>query len=269
MLQVSENHFEASWRRYAALNRFIADIAYSNLHFGFELLRANTLSEVLTLQGEYWQSLFKTLSGLKSLAPAAAFGTPAHRNDGVTGEPGQRERQQETASRHVTGTASTAQGKAERIEAKRPDRRAPPRQADTGDKAVRLVAKTKQLSAKSHKRNAATRASAVARKAEKIPSQRRAHQPPSRQAETGARKRTTRQDPESRGLRPEIRFGRLDDSAVRFTNQEAWRLQNGRWRRISVDKVLSEAVLLSKTRFDQLFPEAPQLPAGTFLPGSQ
>src|SRR5215510_3829592 len=58
MVQKSDDFFDASRRRFAALSRLIVDTAYSNWRFGFEFVRARTLSDVLTLQAEYRRRLF-------------------------------------------------------------------------------------------------------------------------------------------------------------------------------------------------------------------
>jgi hypothetical protein len=237
MVQVSDDFFEPPWRRCGALSRFIGDIAYSNLRFGFELARAKTLSDVLTLQAEYRRRLFNAFYRgefrnwpVEAREPAS----PVDQDERATGEPSHPQKKRKTANRPAMGTA---------------------------------FKKPEQGSQQGSKRSAAKHASAVERKAEKIRSEPKEHRSPPRKADTGASKRPARQD--ARGRRVEIHFGRLDDSAVRFTDREAWRLRNGRWHRISVDKALSDAIVLSKTRFDQLFPRAPQLPAGAFLPDQE
>jgi len=237
MVQVSDDFFEALWRRCGALNRLIVDIAYSNLRFGFELARAKTLSDVLTLQAEYRRRLFNAFyRGEFRNWPVEAGepASPVNQDERATGEPSHPQKKRKTANRPEMGTA---------------------------------FKKPEQGSEQGSKRSAAKHASAVERKAEKIRSEPKEHRSPRRKADTGASKRPARQD--ARGPRVEIHFGRLDDSAVRFTDREAWQLRNGRWRRISVDKALSDAIALSKTRFDQLFPRAPQLPAGAFLPDQE
>src|SRR5262245_15564139 len=50
MVQKSDDSFDAPRRRFAAFGRLIVDTAYSNWRFAFELARAKTLSDVLTLQ---------------------------------------------------------------------------------------------------------------------------------------------------------------------------------------------------------------------------
>jgi hypothetical protein len=233
MVKVPDDFFDAPRRHFAALNRFIVDVAYSNLRFGFELARARTLSDVLTLQAEYRRRLFDAFYRgefrnwpVEAVEPAS----PLDQDERVTVESSPPQTERKTAKRPATGTAF-----------KKPEQK-----SEQGDR-----------------RSAAKHASAAESKAEKIRSEPKQHRPPRRKADAGASKQSARQD--QRGRRVEIRFARLDDSAVRFTNREAWRLRNGKWRRISVDKALSDAIVLSKTRFDQLFPRAPQLPADAFL----
>jgi hypothetical protein len=209
-------------------------IAYSNLHFGFELARAKTFADVLNLQADYRRRLFDAFyRGEFRNWPVEASepASPAAQDEHATVEHSPPQKERKTAKRPATGTA---------------------------------FKKPEQKSKRSDKRSAAKHASPVEKKAERIRSKPKEHRRPRRKADTGASKRPARQD--ARGRRHEIHFGRLDDSAVRFTNREAWRLQNGKWRRISVGKVVSDAVVLSKTRFDQLFPRAPQLPADAFAP---
>jgi hypothetical protein len=234
MVQESDNFFDAPRRRYAALNRFIVDIAYSNLRFGFELARAKTFSDVLNLQADYRRRLFDAFyRGEFRTWPvvAAEPASPLDQDARAAVEPSPPQEERKTAKRPTTGTA---------------------------------FKKPQQKSERGRKQTAAKHASAVERKAEKIRSEPKEHRSPRRKADAGASKQSARQD--QRGGRDEIHFGRLDDSAVRFTKREAWLLRNGKWRRISVDKALSDAIVLSKTRFDQLFPRAPQLPADAFQP---
>jgi hypothetical protein len=234
MVQESDDFFDAPRRRYAALNRFIVDIAYSNWRFGFELARAKTFSDVLNLQAEYRRRLFNAFyRGEFRNWPVEAGepASPVDQDERATVEPSPPQTERKTAKRPATGTA---------------------------------FKKPEPKSEQAAKQSAAKHASAVERKAEKIRAEPKEHRSPRRKADAGASKRPARQD--QRGRRDEIQFARLDDSAVRFTKREAWRLRNGKWRRISVDKVLSDAIVLSKTRFDQLFPRAPQLPADAFLP---
>jgi hypothetical protein len=233
MVQESDDFFDAPRRRYAALNRYIVGIAYSNLRFGFELARAKTFSDVLNLQAEYRRRLFNAFyRGEFRTWPveAAEPASPVDQDERAAGEPSPPQEERKTAKRPATGTA---------------------------------FKKPKQKSKRGDKRSAAKHASAGEKKAEKIRAEPKEQRPPRRQADARASKQSARQD--QRGRRDEIQFARLDDSAIRFTNREAWRLRNGRWRRISVDKALSDAIVLSKTRFDQLFPRAPQLPADAFL----
>jgi hypothetical protein len=61
-----------------------------------------------------------------------------------------------------------------------------------------------------------------------------------------------------------IQFGMLDENAVRFTNDEAWWLVEGVWSQIPVAEVLDNAVVLSETRYDELFGDVLQLPSAAF-----
>jgi hypothetical protein len=234
MVQESDDFFDAPRRRCAALNRFIVDVAYSNLRFGFELARAKTFADVLNLQADYRRRLFDAFyRGEFRSWPVEAGepASPADQDERAAGEHSPPQKERKTAKRPATATA---------------------------------FKKPEQTSGQGDKRSAAKHASAVERKAGKIRSEPKEHRSPRRKANAGASTRPARQD--QRGRRDEIHFARLDDSAVRFSSREAWRLRNGRWRRISVDKALSDAIVLSKTRFDQLFPRAPQLPADAFPP---
>ena len=234
MVQEWNDFFDAPRRRYAALNRFIVDIAYSNLRFGFELARAKTFSDVLMLQADYRRRLFNAFYRGKFCnwpVEAGEPASPANQDERATAEHSAPQKERKPAKRPAMGTKF----------------KMPEQKSEQGP----------NQSVEKH-------ASAVERKAEKIRSAPKEHRSPRRKADTGASKRPARQD--ARGRRDEIHFARLDDNAVRFTNREAWRLRSGKWRRISVDKALSDAIVLSKTKFDQLFPRAPQLPADAFLP---
>jgi hypothetical protein len=59
--QALEHFLEAAWHRTAVLNRKMIGLAHSNLKFGFELARAKTLCDVLSLQADYWQEQFTAL----------------------------------------------------------------------------------------------------------------------------------------------------------------------------------------------------------------
>jgi hypothetical protein len=234
MRNVPDDFYDAPRRHFAALNRLVANIAYSNLRFGFELARARTLSDVLTLQAEYWRRLFDAFYRGEFRdwpVPAGAPASPLNQDAPAVEEPPPPQKKRPAPDRPATVTAF-----------KKPEPKSEP----------------------GPKRSAAKHAATVERKAEKVRAEPKQHRSARRKADAGASKRPAGQD--ARGRRDDIHFGRLDDSAVRFSKREAWRLRNGKWRRISVDKALSDAVVLSKTRFDQLFPKAPRLPADAFAP---
>jgi hypothetical protein len=232
-MQVPKHFFYAAWRR---MNRIIVEIANNNLRFGFELTRVKTVFDVLKLQTEYWQKLLNAFQ-------VKEFGNGLCESS----EPRSPVMQDESEK----DTHDYPQTKAK----------------DVIGPVMGTAARTpKQGSEQSPKQRARPRAPELKRKAEVSRPKPKDHRLPSRKAHTGSRKQRTRQDTVSPGHRAKIQFGRLDDNAVCFTSLEAWRLRDGTWRRISVDKVLSDAVVLSKARFNQQFPRVPQLPAGAFLP---
>jgi hypothetical protein len=229
---LAENLFTTAWQRTAILNRKIVDIAHANLSFGFELARAKTFSDVLKLHADYWQKLFNAIQGEKFRNGLIEAGEP---------RPSPSRGKEAKAPAGATGKLASgpASGTATEKPRQRSDRTPKPRAA---------------TSVGANKRNAETR------------SKRNDQQLASDQARTVAREQGARQNPASRSPRADIQFARLDDNAVRFTKLEAWRLLDDTWRPISVDEVLAEAVVLSEARFDQLFPQLPQLPPDAFLP---
>src|SRR5262245_64700533 len=109
MLKVSDDFFDATRRRCAALNRFIVDIAYSNWRFGFELARAKTLSDVLTLQAEYRRRLFNAFYRGEFRNWPVEAGEPAspeNKEEGVTGNPSHPQKKRRPAA---MGTALKSQ----------------------------------------------------------------------------------------------------------------------------------------------------------------
>jgi hypothetical protein len=233
--QVLENFFGTAWQRTAMLNRRFFDITHTNLHFGFELARAKRFSDVLKLQADYWQKLINAIQGEKFRNGLFEAGEPP---------------------------SSPSQGK----EAKAERNPAPATQKQaSGPVLGTATQKPRQRSERTPKRRAATSLGETKRKAE-TRSKRKDQRLASDQARPGARKQGARQKPVSQSRRADIQFGRLDDNAVRFTKLEAWRLLGNTWRPIPVDEVLAEAVVLSEARFDQLFPQVPQLPPRAFLP---
>src|SRR5262245_3892284 len=173
MLKVSDDFFDATRRRCAALNRFIVDIAYSNWRFGFELTRAKTLSDVLTLQAEYRRRLFNAFYRgefrnwpVEAGEPASVNveagdpASPVDQDERAVAEPSPPQKERKTAKRPVTATAF-----------KKPEQK-----PDQGAK-----------------QSAAKHASVAEKKAEKIRAEPKEHRPPHRK-DTGASKRPARQD---------------------------------------------------------------------------
>jgi hypothetical protein len=235
-MQVPEYFFHAAWRHSAMLNRTIVEIANNNLRFGFERTRVKTVFDVLRLQTDYWQKLLNAFQ-------VKEFGNGLFES----GEP----------------RSPVIQDESEQERRDYPQTKA----RDASGPVIETAANMpKQVSEQSPKRRARARAPEVKRKAEVGRPKPKDRRLPSRKAHTGVGKRRASQDTVSRGHRAKIQFGRLDDNAVRFTRLEAWRLRDGTWRRISVEKVLSDAVVLSQARFNQQFPKVPQLPAGAFPP---
>ena len=230
-MQVPEHFFDAARRRSAMLNRIIVEIANNNLRFGFELARVETVFDVLKLHTEYWQKLLNAFQ-------VKEFGKGRFES----GEP----------------RSPVIQDESEKERRDHPQTKA----RDASGPVIKTSAK--QGSEQSPKRGARARAPEVKEKAEVSRPKPKGRRLTSRKAHSG--KQRASQDTVSRGHSAKIQFGKLDDNAVRFTSLEAWRLHDGTWRRISVDKVLSDAVVLSKARFNQQFPQVPQLPAGAFLP---
>jgi hypothetical protein len=243
--------FDAAWRRNALLNRMFADIAHSNLRFAFELARAKTLGDVLKLQAEYWQNLFNLLQGKEFREAFFPFSVPSSRT--ASAENARAEGARGESSRAESTIAASPMIAPAAAEPKLAASHVGPAQAKT----------PKQGSAPEPKRAAATRAVQSKTKSEKPQVER--HRPePGGAHKAAAPRRPAPQQAVSPSGRSEIRFARLDDNPVRFTGKEAWRLRNGTWRKIPPAKVADEAVVLSKTRFDQLFPKVPKLPAGAF-----
>src|SRR5262245_60854484 len=174
MVKVSDDFFDATRRRCAALNRFIVDIAYNNWRFGFELARARTLSDVLNLQAEYRRRLFSAFyRGEFRNGPVAAgepvlpvnveagdAASPVDQDERAIAEPSPPQKERKTVKRPVTATA---------------------------------VKKPEQKPDQGAKRSAAKHASVAEKKAEKIRAEPKEHRPPHRK-DTGASKRPARQD---------------------------------------------------------------------------
>lgn len=61
-----------------------------------------------------------------------------------------------------------------------------------------------------------------------------------------------------------IKYARLDDSAVRFTNQEAWWFVGGRWKELNSADANHKASLMTEESFNKMFPGLPVLPGEAF-----
>jgi hypothetical protein len=92
-----EDFFGAVWRRTAMLNQKMVDITYINLHFAFELARAKTFSDVLTLQADYWQKLFGALQGEQLRFKAAEPQPAVNQEESLEKELSQPKRKDESS----------------------------------------------------------------------------------------------------------------------------------------------------------------------------
>jgi hypothetical protein len=246
--QALEDFLEAAWRRTAVLNRTMIGLAQSNLKFGFELARAKTLSDVLSLQADYWQEQWHAFQADESCNKPSGAGEPPS-------APMPKPQPVETASVEEDGPS--------------------PQLIHTRAKAV-LVERSvlviaPEMPQQTPARRPAPKQAAPAPQPEAKGAKGRAKAPPRRpasnEARTSERKgRAPERDAASPSGPGKIQFGMLDGNAVRFTSAEAWALLEGAWKKVSVKEVLSDAVVLSQARFDQLYPEVPQLPASAFKP---
>ena len=262
MTQALEHFLEAAWHRTAVLNRKMIGLAQCNLRFGFELARAKTLSDVLSLQADYWQKHWNAFQAEafggelpEAVEPRRAEAVKPQRAE--AGEPRSAE----------AGEPLSAEAGEPRPADKEPVR--PQAKAKTVESPVLVEApqKPKQKSAAKPMRKAAAPDQQSGRRATKGRAKPAQGRPSSNEAPAHERKMRARgHDATSPSGTGKIQFGMLDGNAVRFTSLEAWALLDGAWSPISVDEVLSDAVVLSQARFDQLYPEIPQLPATAFPP---
>jgi hypothetical protein len=265
--------FDAVWRRNALLNRIFANIAHRNLRFAFELARAKTLGDVLKLQAEYWQNLFSLLQG-KEFREAFFPVSVASSHPASAESPGAESAKAESAKaespRAESSWAESFRAESSWAESAfafaKPSSVASPVAAAAEPKIAGAPVAPSQAKKQGSepKRAAATRAAQTKTKSERPQVRPERHRAEPGGARKAAPRRPAPQQAVAPSGRSEIRFGRLDDNAVRFTGKEAWRLRNGTWRKVPAAKVAEEAVVLSKTRFDQLFPKVPKLPAAAF-----
>jgi hypothetical protein len=257
--QALEHLLEAAWHRTAVLNRRMIGLAHSNLRFGFELARAKTLSDVLSLQADYWQEQWNVFQAdevgdelSEAVEPRRAETVKPQRAE--TAEPPRAVGAQplSRAQEPVPPQTETPQADTETVEI--------PVLVDAPEKPKqefkpKPVPKAASPEPHGGKKNA---------KGTEKPSQGR--QPPSEARSTERKPRAGGRDAVSPSGTAKIQFGMLDGNAVRFTGTEAWALLEGAWRKVSVDDVLSDAVVLSQARYAKLYPEVPELPASAFRP---
>jgi hypothetical protein len=250
--QALEDFLEAAWHRTAVLNRTMMGLAQSNLKFGFELARAKTLSDVLSLQADYWLEQF---NALQAKDVCDELSEPAER-------PGAEMLKPRTAESAIAAPRSAEAGEPTGPEPLRPQAKAA---IAASPAPVVAPAMPKQTSARKPARKASAPAPQREVKSAKGRTKPEPRRPSSNEARASERKGRARgRDGLSPSGTDKVQFGMLDGNAVRFTSAEAWALLEGAWRKVSVDEVLSDAVVLSQARFDQLYPESPELPAAAF-----
>jgi hypothetical protein len=244
--QALEHFLEAAWHRTAVLNRRMIGLAQTNLKFGFELARAKTLSDVLSLQAGYWQeqwNAFQAEESCDEISDAneprgAEAGEPLSAEASESPSPDQEPVRPQAKARIVASPVLADAPETPKQKSKpKPVRKAASPDRDGGEKSV----KGRGKQAQGH--------------------------PPSNEARATERKaRAGGRDAVSPSGTGKIQFGMLDGNAVRFTSAEAWALLEGAWKKVPVDEVLSDAVVLSQARFGHLYPEVPELPASAFRP---
>jgi hypothetical protein len=247
--QALEDFLDAAWHRTVVLNRTVIGLAQSNLKFGFELARAKTLSDVLSLHADYWLEQF---NALQAKDVGGEFSEAAERPGAVMPKP------------RAAEAASTEAGE--------PTSRAPVRpQAKATTVASPAPAIAPETPKQTSARRPAPKTAAPAPQREAKGARGRTELAPRRPSPNKARAseqkgRARARDAVSPSGTDKVQFGMLDGNAVRFTSTEAWALLQGAWRKASADEVLSDAVVLSRSRFNQLYPEVPELPASAFKP---
>lgn len=92
--------------------------------------------------------------------------------------------------------------------------------------------------------------------------------PPDERQSGAPKKEAAQEDTPQQSLPAAIKFGIVDENAVRFTSLEAWWLVDGVWRPISPNEVLLNAAVMKEARFNQLFPRVPPLPSNAFQNGT-
>ncbi len=268
--QALEHFLEAAWHRTAMLNRKMIGLAHSNLKFSFELARAKTLSDVLSLQAGYWQEQVNALQAedfadefSDARGPLSAKASEPRKSEAIeplsadAGEPLNAEASeplrpdQETVRPQAKATIVASPLPV--VAPEMPKQKSPPRPPQ---KAVAPASQGEGKGAKGRTKPAPGR-----------PSSSEARAPDRNEARAAERKgRARASGAVTPGGTDKIQFGTLDGNAVRFTGTEAWALLDGAWRKVPADEVLSEAVVLSQARFEQRYPDVPQLPAAAFRP---
>lgn len=62
-----------------------------------------------------------------------------------------------------------------------------------------------------------------------------------------------------------MKYGYLDgDTAVKFTDKEAWQYIGGQWKKLDTADAHFKAKLLSEAEFNKMFGQLPELPSTAF-----
>jgi len=269
-IEALENFFDAAKQRAAALNRKIIDSAQENLELGFDfaksLSRARTLSEIAESQAAYSRKQFDALTAQAEEIRKWLFGFGAHesqmpesslkRADKVSADARETPTKRRNAP-DVTAGAPEKKLWTQKFEAPFPTELA----ADSEPERRTQKRGVLKVKSKPPKKLKTSGAAAEGRKQKPETATKIKGQTPSPD-------RRRRGDVERasvpQGLTMEIKFGRLDGNAVRFTDFEAWWLVDSIWRPISPDEVVPNVVEMRESRFDQVFPRVPPLPSNAF-----
>ena len=288
--------FDSANQSAAAVNRKIIDITQKNLNLGLDLAKslagARDPSEIVKLQASYWWKQFDELTtqaeevrnrlfGFSTAEPKAPEPSP----ESVLREPAKK-----SLTRLQQGHIPAAQDPANARLKQKSDRQkveAPPLAARTAESGVRPPDET-QLGIR--KRSTAEKSATSLqgpRPTSRDPAQKQGERKAARTLKArsssgqatraGARPAYERQsrtqrkgapnEPATKDVSTDVKFGMLDGKAVRFNNFEAWWLVDGAWCPISPSEVLSNAAVMREARFKQLFPQVPLLPSNAFQSG--
>jgi hypothetical protein len=233
-MQTLEKSLDAAGQGTVALRRRLFDIAQKNLNLGFDLAKslasARNLSEIVELQAAYWRKQFEPVATASEEVRNRLFNFSA-------------------------ATPKTAESSPESLRHE-PAKEAPFRAQETLKNGHSPAARDRTAERPNQRPDTRKLASPTAGQAGVCS--------PDERKPTTPKKGTSKKEPLQEDPGVQIKFGILDENAVRFTNLEAWWLVDGVWRPISPGEVLSNAAVMREARFNQLFPEVPLLPSDAF-----